>query len=118
MPADLAVERDGLGLGLNAELAPQDVAAGLELLERRSLALLGRVGTHEDTVGRLAQGIELQEARSRLDAALRVADLVAMRNQFGQRVACQMAQAFTLAPCPALECVLLEAEAVEEIASV
>ena len=100
---DLLVEPLGLGLGLDAQLAPQGLDADLISAERRRAASLGGIEAHQRPVDGLLERIEGEQAQGRLDGPLRQGGRGLPGEQRAQDAQAQLVQALALAREPALE---------------
>ena len=110
------MKRDGFRLGLDRQLALEDVAATLELAEG-GRPPTGRIEQpHEQAVAILTQGVELEDALHRLDGASVVACVGALSRDTREGRNGELAPAYALARQPLLETFRGDADALEQVA--
>src|SRR5690242_19344513 len=97
---DLLVQRLGLLLRLDTELAREHAHALLVLAQRRAPSAGVGVEAHQRAVRWLLQRIEGQQSKGRLNRRLDRANLALMREQPRERFERQLTQSLTLAEQP------------------
>jgi hypothetical protein len=112
------MQRLGLGLRRHAQLARQDFAAGLILLECQGAVALAGVESHQGPVHRLAQGVEGEQAPREIDGPFGLARRGQVIEQPAHDLLGQRVEARALARQPVLEGRIDGAEAFEQLAPV
>ena len=115
---DLLVQRLGLGLRLDAELAAEHGDALLVLPERRAPPPEVGVEAHQRAMHRFLQRVQREQSQRRLHARLGGAGPALLGEQPRQPLQRQLAQALALAQQPLLERRLVDHEAAEQIATI
>src|SRR5262249_6625431 len=119
LPLDqLPIQLLRLGVGLHAELTPEDAHARLVLPEGGAPPAESLVEAHQRSMGRLLQRIERDEPERGLEGALERRRPLLMSEKLGQGLHGQLSQAVSLSDQPVLEERSAEGEALEEIAAI